>query len=138
MGSNRAPGLIAESIIMTVIATVALFLRCWARALSQQRFWWDDWLAIATLVTFTFQFSDADSKFLTEILAYHLWLPRSRPLLDDYRPRKAPKPGLPSESSQRPSDSFRRHVSLRYFYYASKIFGAILLPTNIWTYQSEI
>ena len=48
---NRGPGLQALLIVMIVLPTIAVVLRVWSRlTLKGQRFWWDDWFAIASLV----------------------------------------------------------------------------------------
>ena len=48
---NRGPGLVGLSVVMMVLPTIAVALRFWSRlTLKGQRFWWDDWFAIASLV----------------------------------------------------------------------------------------
>lgn len=48
--STRGPGLTALCIVMIILSIVAVTLRVWSRLLSRnQRFWWDDWFAIASL-----------------------------------------------------------------------------------------
>ncbi|KAI9708199.1 MAG: hypothetical protein M1820_004153 [Bogoriella megaspora] len=46
MPPNRAPGYIAELLVLAVIAVTALILRCVAKIITKTRFWWDDWFAI--------------------------------------------------------------------------------------------
>ena len=49
---NRGPQINAVAITMLVLATVAVALRFWARYIAQKAgYWWDDWLALAALVT---------------------------------------------------------------------------------------
>ena len=51
-GPDRGSHIVAVSIVMTILPTMALTLRVWSRLLSKNnRFWWDDWLAIASLVS---------------------------------------------------------------------------------------
>ena len=48
---SRGPGLAALCIVMIVLSTLAVILRIWSRLTSKkQRFWWDDWCAIMSLV----------------------------------------------------------------------------------------
>ena len=50
-GPDRGSHIVAVSIVMTILSTMALTLRVWSRLISKNnRFWWDDWLAIASLV----------------------------------------------------------------------------------------
>ncbi|KAM0794501.1 hypothetical protein BDR22DRAFT_922698 [Usnea florida] len=49
-GPTRGPGLTALCIVMIILSILAVTLRVWSRLLSKnQRFWWDDWFAIASL-----------------------------------------------------------------------------------------
>ncbi|ETS83492.1 hypothetical protein PFICI_05368 [Pestalotiopsis fici W106-1] len=52
---NIGGGLRAFAIVMTVLSAVSLICRIWSRALhrptvyeGEHRFWWDDWIALAT------------------------------------------------------------------------------------------
>ena len=48
---NRGPEVTAFSIVMIILPTITVALRVWSRLTPKsQRFWWDDWLAIASLV----------------------------------------------------------------------------------------
>ena len=48
---NRGTGFAVLSLIMMILPTIAITLRVWSRlTLKSQRFWWDDWFAIASLV----------------------------------------------------------------------------------------
>ena len=48
---SRGPKLTVFCIVMMVLSILAVILRIWSRATSKrQRFWWDDWCAIASLV----------------------------------------------------------------------------------------
>lgn len=48
---NRGPEVTAFCIVMIILPTIALALRIWSRLTPKsQRFWWDDWFAIASLV----------------------------------------------------------------------------------------
>ena len=50
-GPNRGPEVVAFSIVMIILPTIAVALRLWSRLTPKsQRFWWDDWFAIASLV----------------------------------------------------------------------------------------
>ena len=60
---DRAPGVIALLIAMTIIPTLAVALRIWSRALIPTsstsrawRFWWDDWLVFLDLVSVTYPY----------------------------------------------------------------------------------
>lgn len=47
---NRGPEVTAFCIVMIILPTIALALRIWSRLTPKsQRFWWDDWFAIASL-----------------------------------------------------------------------------------------
>ena len=49
--ANRGPGFAALSIVMIILPTIAVTLRVWSRlTVKNQRFWWDDWFAIVSLV----------------------------------------------------------------------------------------
>ncbi|KAI9724600.1 MAG: hypothetical protein M1828_003623 [Chrysothrix sp. TS-e1954] len=49
-GNNRSETTINLCIGMVVLATIAIILRFWSRAISHGvRFWWDDWTALAAL-----------------------------------------------------------------------------------------
>ena len=51
-GDNRGPTLIKVDITLLTLSTIAICLRIWSRLTSRtQGFWWDDWLAIATMVS---------------------------------------------------------------------------------------
>ena len=52
-GPDHGPKVVALSIVMIVLPTIALALRIWSRLPKNQRFWWDDWFAIASLVCAT-------------------------------------------------------------------------------------
>lgn len=61
-GPDRGSHIVAVSIVMTILPTMALTLRLWSRLISKNnRFWWDDWLAIASLVR-TADHSDRQSR----------------------------------------------------------------------------
>ena len=50
--THGVPGLMALSMVMTVLPTIAIALRIWSRLISKgQGFWWDDWFAIGSLVS---------------------------------------------------------------------------------------
>lgn len=47
---NRGPGVTAFSIVMIILPSITVALRVWSRLTPKtQRFWWDDWFAIASL-----------------------------------------------------------------------------------------
>lgn len=49
---TRAPGIVACAVVMIIISSLAVIFRFWSRAVAASlRFWWDDWLILATLVT---------------------------------------------------------------------------------------
>lgn len=54
---NRAPSYQAFLIVMTVLVVIAIVVRFWSRALAApegrlvSRYWWDDWLALAAVVS---------------------------------------------------------------------------------------
>jgi hypothetical protein len=54
---NRAPPYSAFLIVMTVVVVIAIIVRFWSRALAVSekrltlRYWWDDWLALAAVVS---------------------------------------------------------------------------------------
>jgi hypothetical protein len=54
---NRAPPYSAFLIVMTVVVVIAIVVRFWSRALAASekrltfRYWWDDWLALAAVVS---------------------------------------------------------------------------------------
>ena len=48
---SRGPEIVAVSVVLTILSTIALALRVWSRFISKnQGFWWDDWFALASLV----------------------------------------------------------------------------------------
>ena len=48
---NRGSEVTAFSIVMIILPTITVVLRVWSRLTPKsQRFWWDDWFAIASLV----------------------------------------------------------------------------------------
>lgn len=48
---NRGSEVTAFSTVMIILPTITLALRIWSRLTPKsQRFWWDDWFAIASLV----------------------------------------------------------------------------------------
>lgn len=52
MGDDRGSQIRAVTYVMLILATVAVALRLWARHITRQaRFWWDDWLCLAALVS---------------------------------------------------------------------------------------
>lgn len=57
IAADRGPGLKAFLIFLIVFSSVVILLRFISRALSEakvggtSRFWWDDWLALAALVS---------------------------------------------------------------------------------------
>ena len=48
---SRSAGIIATAVIGLIIATVAIVLRFWSRKISKAGFYWDDWFALASLVS---------------------------------------------------------------------------------------
>ena len=49
---SRVPTVITSAVMMLILSGAAVILRVWSRMVSKrQRFWWDDWLAIATFVS---------------------------------------------------------------------------------------
>ncbi|KAI2601904.1 hypothetical protein GGR54DRAFT_626428 [Hypoxylon sp. NC1633] len=54
---DRGPAFRAYIVVLTVVALIATILRFWSRSLhqprgrQQYRFWWDDWVALASAIT---------------------------------------------------------------------------------------
>ena len=53
--NDRAAGLLAFGVVLMLISILAVGLRFWSRALGSSdrgmRYWWDDWTALANLVS---------------------------------------------------------------------------------------
>lgn len=47
---NRQPLILRFTVALTVLATVGVLMRVWARRLSGARFWWDDWTIVVALM----------------------------------------------------------------------------------------
>lgn len=49
---NKGPRVVAAAVSVIVIQVVVVILRFWSRAiLVRARFWWDDWMVLAALVS---------------------------------------------------------------------------------------
>ncbi|KAL9122166.1 MAG: hypothetical protein Q9187_001281 [Circinaria calcarea] len=75
---DRGPSLLKLNVAMIVVATIAVGLRFWSRAVTRSskfskgtRFWWDDWLALANLVWLAL----ADNS-----IPIHYWLSVEAPI----------------------------------------------------------
>lgn len=48
---DRGPGIVAVAVVGMTVSTIAVVLRFWSRATTAKlRFWWDDWLILATII----------------------------------------------------------------------------------------
>ena len=57
---NRGPGFRGFVIFLVILNTTAISLRFWSRSITPThrkgpRFWWDDWLALAAVVSIPFR-----------------------------------------------------------------------------------
>ena len=73
---SRGPGVAAFCILMIILSILAVILRIWSRYTSRrQRFWWDDWFAIASLV------SAMITPFLDASILLDKWLTYLKPCI---------------------------------------------------------
>lgn len=48
---SRRGNLVAVTVVLTVITTLMVALRCWSRYTISKQFWWDDWFILFSLVS---------------------------------------------------------------------------------------
>lgn len=70
---SRGPGVTAFCILMIISSILAVILRIWSRYTSRkQKFWWDDWFAIASLVSTMIWHPIPDALIFINISLIHL------------------------------------------------------------------
>lgn len=127
---DRGSQIVAVSIVMTILSAMAVTLRVWSRLISKNnRFWWDDWLAIASLVCFAgYLYHQLRSSRLTDLSKALLACRGNHDSL-----MGSPRAWSSYKSTRPESNCFRFQVSLRFgiplrdWYLTTKILSSLLL-----------
>lgn len=86
---DKGPRITTVSVVMLVLATTAVALRFWGRYIAHKAgYWWDDWLALASLVCQSSLQISANITLISLALAFCLGELRCDDLLGINRPGK--------------------------------------------------